>query len=62
MIDQALKDRGIAAWKARAAQLHEEANRAAEIDLDVPTSLALRRAAFAAEKNAREWAGYEVHS
>ncbi|UGA43748.1 hypothetical protein HU230_0036795 [Bradyrhizobium quebecense] len=60
MIDGALKARGVAAWTAQARQLHDEANRCAEIDLDVPTSLALRRAAFAAERNAAEWQRYKV--
>jgi hypothetical protein len=60
MISANTKARGIAAWSARARQLHDEANRCASIDLDLPTSLMLRRAAFAAERNVREWENYEV--
>ncbi|UFX45228.1 hypothetical protein HAP47_0000350 [Bradyrhizobium sp. 41S5] len=59
MIDAALKARGVAAWQARARQLHVEANDAADYG-DLKLSLELRRHAFAAEDAAREWAGYEV--
>ncbi|WP_426438559.1 hypothetical protein [Bradyrhizobium genosp. P] len=58
-MNQALRDRGVAAWEFYARQLHTEASHAADFG-DLPTSLMLRRCAFEAEQHAAEWQNSEL--